>query len=248
MNPDTSQTADRVARHVAIIMDGNGRWASGRGQPRAAGHRAGAKTVRRIVESTHDLGIRKLTLFAFSSENWRRPRAEVRVLLDLFLRTLRRELADLNANNVRLHFIGSRSRFSPAIQRTMSAAEHETQANEGLQLVVAVDYGGRWDVVQAARSLAGRCARGEIEAEAVDEALFAQHMTLHGVGEPDLFIRTGGERRLSNFLLWDLAYSELYFTDTLWPDFDVETLSRAMAWYAGRDRRYGRVSCHSRKP
>lgn len=244
---DKAYAVDRVPRHVAIIMDGNGRWASGRGQPRAAGHRAGAKTVREIVESTQDLGIKTLTLFAFSSENWQRPKAEVRVLLDLFLRTLRRELKDLKKNDVSLHFIGSRSRFAPALQKEMAEAEAETDGNQGLQLVVAVDYGGRWDVIQAAQQLAQRCARGELDPDAVDEALFSSHMTLHTLGAPDLFIRTGGERRLSNFLLWDLAYSELYFTDTLWPDFDANQLDEALAWYSGRDRRFGRVSTDSRK-
>lgn len=223
-------------------MDGNGRWASSRGLARVQGHREGAKTVRQIVESTQELGIRTLTLFAFSSENWYRPESEVRVLFDVFMRTLRRELAELTKNNVRLRFIGARDRFSPSLQKEMASAERQTQANDGLQLVVAVDYGGRWDVVQAAKTLAARCARGEIEAGAIDETMFARSMMLSAVGEPDLFIRTGGEQRLSNFLLWDLAYSELFFTDTLWPDFNADLMAQAMAWYAGRERRFGRLS------
>lgn len=236
-----TQVSDQGPRHVAIIMDGNGRWATARGRRRAVGHRVGAQVVRQVVESTHDLGIKTLTLFAFSSENWHRPGAEVRILLDLFLRTLRREQEDLQKNNVRLHFIGSRNRFPAALQREMATAESETQANDGLQLVIAVDYGGRWDVAQAAQTLAGKCARGELDADAIDETQVARHMTLHALGDPDLFIRTGGERRISNFLLWDLAYSELYFTDTLWPDFDSDQLAQALDWYAGRDRRFGRV-------
>lgn len=242
MGLDNWQAAGPVPAHLAIIMDGNGRWASNRGLPRAAGHRAGAKTTRRIVESAQKLGIGALTLFAFSSENWRRPRAEVQVLLDLFLRTLNRQLAELKANDVRLRFVGARERFSASLQRAMIDAEQDTQSNNGLQLMIAVDYGGRWDIVQAARSLATDCEQGRLRADAIDDDLFAQRMTLCEVSTPDLFIRTGGERRLSNFLLWDLAYSELYFTDTLWPDFDADKLAAAVTWYAARDRRFGRVS------
>lgn len=223
-------------------MDGNGRWASARGLPRAAGHRAGTKAARTIVESSRKLGIKTLTLFAFSSENWRRPKGEVGLLMDLFLRSIRRELADLKRNDVRLHFIGSRDRFSTALQREMTNAERDTTANDGLQLVIAVDYGGRWDAAQAARALAQECMRGHMDPNAIDEAQLARHMSLNKHGAPDLFIRTGGERRLSNFLLWDLAYSELYFTDTLWPDFDAAALETAVDWYASRERRFGCVS------
>jgi len=236
-----AQSDGGTPRHVAIIMDGNGRWASRRGLPRAAGHRAGARTARKIVESTREHGIKTLTLFAFSSENWFRPKAEVKVLLELFLRTLRRELTDLRKNNVRLHFIGSRQRLSSMLQQEMAHAEHVTQANDGLQLVIAIDYGGRWDITQAAATLAAQCARGELAPEAIDEASLAQHLCLHPFGEPDLFVRTGGESRVSNFLLWDLAYSELYFSALLWPDFDRDALAAAVAWYASRDRRYGRL-------
>lgn len=229
-------------RHVAVIMDGNGRWAAARGLPRAAGHRAGTKAVRKVVESSPGLGIRTLTLFAFSSENWRRPKTEVGLLMDLFLRSIRRELDELKRNNVRLHFIGARRRFAPALQEKMADAERDTADNDGLQLVVAVDYGGRWDVVQAARGLARKCARGELDAEAIDEAQLARYMSLNMHDAPDLFIRTGGERRLSNFLLWDLAYTELFFTDTLWPDFDGAQLEQAVCWYASRERRFGCVA------
>lgn len=234
--------AGGVPQHLAIIMDGNGRWASARGLPRAAGHRAGAKAARQVVESAQKLGIRTLTLFAFSSENWQRPKAEVHVLLDLFLRTIRRELADLKRNNVQLCFIGSRRRFAAALQQQMTDAERETAANDGLRLVVAVDYGGRWDVVQAARALADDCVRGELAVDAIDESQLARHLSMAPHGAPDLFIRTGGERRLSNFLLWDLAYSELYFTDALWPDFDAAALHQAVDWFGARERRFGRLS------
>lgn len=231
----------RAPRHVAIIMDGNGRWASRRGLPRAAGHRAGSKAVRKVVEASPDLGIETLTLFAFSSENWRRPQSEVGLLLDLFLRSIRRELAELKDNNVRLQFIGARERFAPALQEEMASAERDTAANDGLNLVVAVDYGGRWDVAQAAQALARECLRGELDADAIDATQLARHMSLRQHTAPDLFIRTGGERRLSNFLLWDLAYSELYFTPTLWPDFDAGQLRQAAQWFAARERRFGCV-------
>lgn len=238
---NSTPTTGGTPRHVAIIMDGNGRWASARGLPRAAGHRAGTKSVRRVLEACPDLGIRTLTLFAFSSENWRRPKAEVGVLMDLFLRSIRRELAELKRNNVRLHFIGARDRFAPTLQEEMAAAERDTVGNNGLQLVVAVDYGGRWDVAQAARALAQQCVRGELAVDAINEQRLASHMSLNLHDAPDLFIRTGGERRLSNFLLWDLAYSELFFSDTLWPDFDAPELTQAVHWYGSRERRFGCV-------
>ncbi len=231
----------QVPRHLAVIMDGNGRWASARGRPRTVGHRAGAQAARSIVENARKHGIKVLTLFAFSSENWQRPKAEVRVLLDLFRRTIRREVADLKANGVRLHFIGERSQFSRSLQADMLNAERETATNDALQLLVAVDYGGRWDIVRAARALAMDCAQGVLDPDAIDEACFARQLSLSDFGPPDLFVRTGGERRISNFLLWDLAYSELYFADTLWPDFDAGALDEAVAWYGKRQRRFGRL-------
>lgn len=227
--------------HVAIIMDGNGRWATARGLPRAAGHRAGARAARAIVESAREVGVKVLTLFAFSSENWQRPRTEVRVLLDLFRRTIQRELDALHENNVRVSFIGERGHFSAGLQRAMETAEMRTRDNDGLDLVVAVDFGGRWDVVRAAREIARECVAGRLDPEALDEDLFAAYTSLSHVPAPDLFIRTGGERRISNFLLWDLAYSELYFTDRLWPDFDREALREAVDWFARRERRFGRL-------
>lgn len=225
--------------HIAIIMDGNGRWASRRGLPRAAGHRAGAKCARAVVESAQKSRVSALTLFAFSSENWCRPRPEVRLLMDLFRRTIRRELGELDANGVRLSFIGERSRLSSALREDMADAEQRTRDNDALDLVVALDYGGRWDIAQATRALAQACENGSLKPESIDEGAIAQHMSLCRLGQPDLFIRTGGERRVSNFLLWDLAYSELYFTDCLWPDFDDAALHDAIAWYEQRERRFG---------
>lgn len=230
-----------VPEHVAIIMDGNGRWASRRGLPRAAGHRSGAQAVRAIVESAKEQSVKTLTLFAFSSENWQRPRTEVRVLLDLFRRTIRREIAAMHDNGVRLSFIGQRDHFSAALQREMRDAEHLTRDNDAIDLVIAIDYGGRWDLVQATRRLAQECRDGLIDPEAIDEDTLGRHTALAGFSDPDLFIRTGGERRMSNFLLWDLAYSEMYFSDTLWPDFDNECLAQAIDWYGQRQRRFGRL-------
>ncbi|HET7312847.1 polyprenyl diphosphate synthase [Salinisphaera sp.] len=231
-----------IPEHVAVIMDGNGRWASGRGLPRAAGHRAGAKVAHEIVETASKTGVGTLTLFAFSSENWKRPRPEVRLLMDLLRRTIRKELASLDANNVRMHFIGDRARFSTALANEMASAEARTADNTGLKLLIAVDYGGRWDIVRRARELAGACGKGELDAETIDESHFNDGLSLGPFGPPDLFIRTGGERRISNFLLWDLAYSELYFTDVLWPDFGPDHLYDALNWYVGRERRFGSLA------
>jgi len=231
-----------LPEHVAIIMDGNGRWANRRGLPRAAGHRAGAKKAREVIEHASQSGLKVLTLFAFSSENWNRPRAEVRLLMDLLRRTISREVDTLHANRVRMSFIGDRSRFSPALEHDMARAEAHTAGNTGLHLVVAVDYGGRWDIVQAAKRLAVECVAGRCEPESIDEQSLSRHLSLVAVSQPDLFIRTGGERRISNFLLWDLAYSELYFSDVLWPDFDGQQLREALTWYGTRDRRFGGLS------
>ena len=231
-----------VPEHVAIIMDGNGRWASERGLPRGAGHRTGAQNARAIVEGAAANGVKVLTLFAFSSENWQRPKAEVRVLLNLFRRTIRRQIQALDDNGVRLNFVGSRARFTRSLCSEMDAAERRTQHNETLDLVVALDYGGRWDIVQAAQRVARACAAGELSPAAVDQACFSRYLSLDRFVQPDLFIRTGGERRISNFLLWDLAYSELYFTDTLWPEFTGERFVEALSWYARRDRRFGGLS------
>ncbi len=220
-------------------MDGNGRWARKRSLPRHAGHRAGVKSVRAIVEDSAKHGIEYLTLFAFSSENWRRPDEEVGMLMALFLEALRREVAELHKNNVRLRFIGERERLDAKLIEKIESAEALTADNNGLRLQVAVAYGGRWDIVEAARALAARVASGEIGADAIDEATFAAGLQLAAAPDPDLLIRTGGEQRISNFLLWNLAYAELWFSDVLWPDFGAAEFGAALAHYAQRQRRYG---------
>jgi undecaprenyl diphosphate synthase len=231
-----------VPRHVAVIMDGNGRWAKQRALPRAAGHRAGTESVRTTIKECVRHGVGALTLFAFSSENWQRPAGEVGLLMQLFLESLDREVAELDANGVRIRFIGDRSRLAPALVGRMAAAEARTAARDRLDLVVAVAYGGRWDIAQAARGLALDCAAGRREASTIDEEAIAGRLANAGRVPPDLFIRTGGDRRISNFLLWDLAYTELWFTDTLWPDFDATCFASALADFGGRERRFGRVA------
>ncbi|BBL76728.1 polyprenyl diphosphate synthase [Methylomagnum ishizawai] len=230
---------NRLPRHVAIIMDGNGRWAKQRFLPRTAGHRAGVGAVRKTVEYCLAKGIGALTLFAFSSENWRRPVQEVSLLMELFIATLERETQKLHESGVRLRVIGEREAFAPVLQDKIAASEALTQGNRRLDLNIAANYGGRWDIVQAARRMAEAVGRGEMRAAEIGEAAFASHLALAELPEPDLFIRTGGERRISNFLLWQLAYTELYFTPVLWPDFDEKVLDLALEDYAGRQRRFG---------
>jgi undecaprenyl diphosphate synthase len=220
-------------------MDGNGRWARQRTLPRHAGHRAGVKAVRATVEYAAKRGVEYLTLFAFSSENWQRPKDEVSKLMGLFVEALRREIAELHQNNVRLRFIGARELLDPKLIDKISSAEQLTADNSGLSLQVAVAYGGRWDIVEAARKLAGQVAAGEIKADEIDESGFAAGLQLANVPDPDLLIRTGGEHRISNFLLWNLAYAELWFSNVLWPDFDEAALDAALDFYSHRQRRYG---------
>jgi undecaprenyl diphosphate synthase len=228
--------------HVAIIMDGNGRWARSRGMPRPAGHRASVKVVRRVVEECAKRKVRYLTLFAFSSENWRRPADEVGMLMSLFLDALEREVADLHRNQVRLSFIGDRESLGAELERRMRTAEMLTLGNSGLRLIVAVAYGGRWGIAQACRSLAADAVAGTLAADAIDEAQVAERLALAGIPDPDLLIRTGGERRISNFLLWNLAYTELYFSDELWPEFSPAHLDAAFEFYRQRERRFGKTS------
>ena len=228
-------------RHIAIIMDGNGRWARGRGMPRPAGHREGVKAVRRVVEACRKQQIEALTLFAFSSENWRRPPTEVSLLMDLFISTLQKEVDSLHANGVQVRFIGDRAPFSAKLRQLMERSETKTRDNPGLRLAIAVNYGGRWDIAQAARQAAARVLAGEIALEDIDAELLGRELSLADLPEPDLFIRTGGEQRISNFLLWQLAYTELYFTDILWPDFDERCLLDALASFATRQRRFGQT-------
>lgn len=246
-SPDiTSTTRDipealTVPKHVAMIMDGNGRWAKGRGMPRIAGHHQGVEVVREMVKSCGRMGIEYLTLFAFSSENWRRPQTEVRLLMELLKSALENEVKKLHRNNVCLKVIGDLTPFPKRMQQLISDAEELTAENTSLHLQVAVNYGGRWDVLQATRKVAEAVASGELAPEAVDDAVIESYLSTAGAPEPDLFIRTGGESRISNFLLWQLAYSELYFTQTLWPDFDADELRKAVDYFAGRERRFGRT-------
>ncbi len=229
-------------RHIAIIMDGNGRWAQKRFMPRAVGHQAGVKAVRKIVEycATHNIEV--LTLFAFSSENWRRPEAEVSLLMALFMATLQREINKLDRNDIRLRFIGDRSAFSDKLQKKMAEGEAQTQNNKALTVVIAANYGGHWDMCQAFLQVQKKMAAGELKTEDINDQLINQYLSTAGLPDPDLFIRTGGEQRVSNFMLWQLAYAELYFTATLWPDFDQNSLEDAIKSFRSRQRRFGHTS------
>ncbi len=231
-----------LPRHVAIIMDGNGRWAQQRFRPRVIGHRAGARAVNSCIDFCIARGIGALTLFAFSSENWGRPSQEIDALMKLFLGALEREVAELHRRGVRIRFIGERSRFAEAIRQRMANAETLTAGNQVLQLSIAASYGGRQDIAEAARALAREVAAGRLDPEVIDETLLGAHTALSDLPAPDLFIRTGGDVRISNFLLWQLAYTELWFTQTLWPDFDQDLFQQALDDYARRERRYGLTS------
>jgi undecaprenyl diphosphate synthase len=226
-------------RHIAIIMDGNGRWAVAQGLTRVAGHKQGLGAVRMAIEQCGKRGVEALTLFAFSSENWKRPQEEVTSLMGLFMDALDGEIQDLHRNKVRVRFIGDRRSLSVRLQSRIAGAEELTAANGGLKLQVAVSYGGRWDILEAARAVARRCASGSLRPEDISEESFAGELALGDVPDPDLLIRTGGEMRISNFLLWNLAYTELYFTDKLWPEFDTAAFEAAIEFFAGRERRFG---------
>ncbi len=223
-------------------MDGNGRWAKMRHRPRSLGHRAGARAANLCIDACLEAGIPALTLFAFSRENWQRPDEEVGALMQLFLRALDREVDELHRRGVRLRFIGERGAFSADIRARMARGETLTRANTRLHLTIAADYSGRWDLAQAARTLARRALEGRLSPDAIGEAELGSALALSDLPDPDLFIRTGGDTRISNFLLWQLAYCELYFTDTLWPDFDAAQLRLALDAFASRERRFGRTS------
>lgn len=238
----------RSVQHLAVIMDGNGRWAKARNLPRSAGHKAGLEAAREVIRGCEPHRISHLTLFAFSSENWRRPQGEVRLLLDLFVNTINRELDELAEKGIRLKFIGDTGAFEPRLRKSIERAEAQTEENDTLRLNIAVNYGGRWDIAQAAQQVARQVRDGRIEPEQIDTELFAGHLSLAGQPEPDLLIRTGGESRISNFLVWQLAYSELYFCDCLWPDFDPDQLQRAIDWFSGRQRRFGRTPEQASSP
>jgi len=240
--PSHTSPPEKIPYHLAIIMDGNGRWAEARGKPRHAGHRAGVESVRRVIEACGRRGVKVLTLFAFSSENWQRPATEVKLLMELFFTALSREIRRLRKQNVRLRIIGDVTAFSDKLQALIRESEAMTAKNDGLILQVAANYGGRWDITQAARALARKVKAGLIQPQDIDEAAFARHLSFADLPDPDLFIRTGGERRISNFLLWQCAYTELYFTEVLWPDFNEEALLDAFRDYARRQRRFGKVA------
>lgn len=224
-----------IPHHIAIVMDGNGRWAQKRFLPRLAGHHQGLESLRHCVQACSDRGVGALTVFAFSSENWNRPKEEVLGLMDLFSKALSNEIARLHSKNVRLHFVGDKRVFSEKIYKALQEAEEKTAANTGLQFSICFNYGGRWDITQAACAVVA-------SGQEMSEAALSQHLALAHVPDPDLLIRTGGEMRISNFLLWQLAYAELYFSPLLWPEFDEAALDQALEWYATRERRFGKIS------
>lgn len=230
-----------VPGHIAIVMDGNGRWAKKRNRPRSVGHQAGLKALKKTIRHCVRLGVGTLTIFAFSSENWNRPAGEVSRLMEIFLRALDKEVEELHRNGVCVRFIGDLTAFKPAIQTRMSAAQSLTAGNDRLVANVAVNYGGRWDIVQAAKRMASAVVEGYLSLDKVNEKQFGHYMALAESPDPDLLIRTGGEMRISNFLLWQSAYTELYFTPVLWPDFDEHSLDEAVAAFQARERRFGRT-------
>lgn len=230
-----------IPRHIAVVMDGNGRWANKRHLPRAAGHKAGVDATRKIVENCAKNKVGALTIFAFSSENWNRPVTEVSSLMALFLTTISIEAKKLHKKNVRVRFIGDRSRFSEKLQSSIRKSEELTLGNDGLQLNIAANYGGRWDVIDACKKISQKVSEGALAIDDIDESALSDALSLADLGDPDLFIRTGGEKRISNFLIWQLAYTELYFVDTLWPDFADSDFAAALDWYAGRQRRFGKT-------
>lgn len=239
--PDENElpTIAKSPRHVAIIMDGNGRWAQKRGLPRVAGHKSGVETVRSVIQACVEKGIEVLTLFAFSSENWRRPKKEVTLLMGLFLAALQREVKKLHKNGVQLRIIGDVSAFDKKIQDQIIKSEELTKDNKKLVLNIAANYGGQWDITQSVKTIAQQVQSGVLNADEITPEIISQNLSMSDLPEPDLFIRTGGEKRISNFLIWQLAYSELYFTDTLWPDFDRDAFDKALDSFAGRQRRFG---------
>lgn len=231
--------SDSLPKHIAIIMDGNGRWAKSRGKPRVFGHKKGVSAVRKTIAAASKLGIQAVTLFAFSSENWRRPEEEVGLLMELFISVLSSEVKKLHKNNLRLRVIGDTSRFSERLQSKIIEAEALTANNTGMVINIAANYGGKWDITEAARILASKVLNGEISVDAITEQMFTQHLTMADLPEVDLLIRTSGECRISNFMLWQLAYAEMYFTQEYWPEFDEDSLVEAVTWFINRERRFG---------
>jgi len=236
---DTALSADSLPKHVAVIMDGNGRWAKAKGKARVFGHKAGVEAVRRTVSTANRLGIQVVTLFAFSSENWRRPESEVSLLMELFMTVLGREVKRLHTNNIKLQIIGDTTRFSQRLQKKIVDAELLTANNTGMVLNIAANYGGQWDILQATKRLAQQVADQGLTAEDITEDMLEQGLSTAGLPDVDLLIRTSGECRISNFMLWQAAYAELYFTEQHWPDFNEQSLVDAVAWYVNRERRFG---------
>lgn len=236
---ETALSVDCLPKHVAVIMDGNGRWAKAKGKSRVFGHKAGVEAVRKTVSTANRLGVRVLTLFAFSSENWRRPEDEVSLLMQLFMTVLGREVKRLHKNNIQLRIIGDKSRFSRRLQDKIAAAESLTASNTGLVLNIAANYGGQWDILQAAKRLAQQVAEHKLAVDEITEEMMSAGMSTADLPDVDLMIRTSGECRISNFMLWQAAYAELYFTEQHWPDFDEESFANAMAWFVNRERRFG---------
>lgn len=235
-------TDQNIPRHIAIVMDGNGRWAKQKHRPRFMGHKKGVEAVREIVKTCSLLKVECLSLFAFSSENWKRPEEEIKNLMGLFMMALEREAKSLARNNVRLQIVGDLSHFSEKLQDKIKQVEELTKDSTGLRLIVAANYGGRWDIAQSIRIIARKVEAGELKCDAINEENISSHITTQGLPDPDLFIRTGGEKRISNFLLWQMAYTELYFTDVLWPDFGKTELEKAITDYSSRQRRFGKTS------
>ncbi|WP_159655234.1 isoprenyl transferase [Vibrio atypicus] len=228
-----------LPQHIAIIMDGNGRWAKAQGKPRVFGHKNGVAAVRKTISTSAKLGIKAITLFAFSSENWRRPEEEVGVLMELFITVLSTEIKKLHKNNLRLRVIGDTSRFNSRLRKKIAQAEELTAGNTGTVVNIAANYGGKWDITEATKAIASKVAAGELNAEEIDEALITQHLTMSDLPEVDLMIRTSGECRISNFMLWQMAYAEMYFTPIFWPEFDENSLIEAVTWFVNRERRFG---------
>ncbi|NKJ66334.1 isoprenyl transferase [Vibrio chemaguriensis] len=231
--------SDSLPKHIAIIMDGNGRWAKSKGKPRVFGHKKGVNAVRKTVAAASKLGIKAMTLFAFSSENWRRPEEEVGLLMELFITVLSSEVKKLHKNNLRLRVIGDTSRFGERLQKKIVEAENLTAGNTGMVINIAANYGGKWDITEAAKTLALKARNGEIRVEDINEQLITEHLTMADLPEVDLLIRTSGECRISNFMLWQMAYAEMYFTPEYWPEFDEDSLVEAVTWFINRERRFG---------
>jgi len=242
MNLKEKLIAEKLPRHIAIIMDGNGRWAKEKGKDRLFGHYSGVESVRNIVEGCAELEIKFLTLYAFSTENWDRPKDEVTGLMELLIKTIRTEVATLNKNNIRLHVIGNIDMLPPNARRELNEASEETKLNTGLNLIMALSYSSRWEILNAVKNIAHEVKSGKIEADKITDEVFKQHLCTADFPDPELMIRTSGEYRISNFLLYQLAYAELYFTDTLWPDFRKENLYEALLDYQNRERRFGKTS------